>query len=334
MELPQDYQHKGFWNRPEGTTGMVAAFALVVGGAIAVYALKDFFAGLLAGLVSLIGSAFAAIVLITLVMAVISIVTNPRFRTLWSYYFKSLMRRATNVFVPVYWKDILKEHLKSAKDKREIMVSQISDLNGQMTVMSEEIRKNEKAIQKLYAEATASQQLGKQLAMQAALQEAQAKTDSNAEYNEALTRMRAMKDVFDKYVEYIDYLIRKLTSDITEGIRKKELMDRAHTVMSAAKSIMQGGSDEDLLYDETTEWMAQDYGEKLGKITEFMEQTKPLIERFDVENLAQLQSGLASLEAWQQKNMQPQIPQQSSKQTIPATMAPAQQKVPVFLKKS
>lgn len=334
MELPQEYQHKGFWDRPEGTAGMIVTAAIVIGGAIAVYALQGFLAGLFFGLISLIGSALAAIVLVAVVAAVVTIVTNPRFSTLWSYYFKALMRRITNPFISVYWEDILKDHLKNSRVKREIMVSQTSELNGQMTVMSEQIRKNERAIQKLYAEATASQQLGKQLAMQAALQEAQAKTESNAGYTEALARMNAMKAVFEKYIEYIDYLIRKLDFDITENIEKKKLMDKAKKVLSAAKSIMKSGDDEALLYDETVEWMAQDYGNQLGQIEEFMTQTKPLIERFDVQNLAQMQEGLAALEAWQLKNGQPRIAQQSSKQTVPVQAAPVQQKAPVFLKKS
>lgn len=326
---PQDHKLKSFWSRTEGTVGMATIAVMVIGGAVVIQMFQSFFVGLFYSLIAMIGSTLAALLLIAILAVVVSVVTNPRFRTLCSYYFKFAIQKATNVFIPVFWKDILMEHLKNANSRREIIVTQTSELNGQIKTLELEVKKNEQEIEKLMAEASVAQKMNKQLAMSAALQEAQSKRASNNEYNDALKQMHAMLDVFNKYIEFVDYLIRKLKSDITENIRKKNLMDKAAMVMSASKAIMNGKTDEDLLYDETTEWMAQDYGQKLGQVEEFMNQTKPLIERFDMNRMADLQMGLKSLEEWQVKN---QLPMSAgSKQEVVFTNTPAQ--TPVFIKK-
>ena len=92
-----EFKPKTFWERPEGTTGMVAIGLVILGLAVAGPALLALFNTMIA----LIGAGITMVVLGSILFGLIMIVTNKKFQTLMSYMFKSAMRKITGAFVEI-----------------------------------------------------------------------------------------------------------------------------------------------------------------------------------------------------------------------------------------
>src|ERR1039458_10726082 len=70
----QNYTPKSFWKRPEGPFGMVVLAALIVGGAIGLYAILPF-------LITLLTDTLHMVALAAILIAILWLVFNPTFRT-------------------------------------------------------------------------------------------------------------------------------------------------------------------------------------------------------------------------------------------------------------
>ena len=96
--MPEDTnKKKSFWERPEGTTGMLA---LALGG-VGLYAALPTLIAFMTGIVALLGQTIAAVCLSLVLGALLFLITNKKVQTLVSYFFRSAMRAITGVFVEI-----------------------------------------------------------------------------------------------------------------------------------------------------------------------------------------------------------------------------------------
>jgi hypothetical protein len=75
----------------------------------------------------------------------------------------------------------------------------------------------------------------------------------------------------------------------------------SYSAMSAAKKILQGGTDEKELFDQAMEFVVNDFGMKMGEIDSFIENSKGFVEGLDMQNGVYEADALKKLQAWEQK---------------------------------
>ena len=286
---------KGFWSRPEGTTGMIALAALACVGAYA-------FSLVLPFVITLLEDTLYAALLAAGVITVGMIVSQKRFWTLISYGFKSVVRGITSIFITIDPIGILKGYIEKLRKWLEDMRQQIEELRGNMRVLQEKMKANNRVIEESMSMAKIARDAGKDLVAKKNARQVNRKTNSNMTYEDLYAKMEAMYKVLVKYSEAAEYTIDDITNDVEEATEKKKLIDKAKKAMSAAKKIFQGASDDSLLYDETMEFLADDYGQKLGEIENFMDMTKSTIEQIDLENMAAEDIVFKQMDQWDEKN--------------------------------
>ena len=135
LQVPGGDKIKSFWERPEGTTGMIFGLLAIGAGVLGLNAALPFLIGFVTNLISLFGLVATAIPLGLLVFAMLWVLFDRRFWTLGWYLYKSVMRSITQFFVEIDPIGIMKNYVADLRVKRAQMAEQIQDLRGQFRIL-------------------------------------------------------------------------------------------------------------------------------------------------------------------------------------------------------
>src|SRR5574343_355287 len=253
---------KSFWARPEGKTGMLA-IAAGLGG---LWLLGPTLIGIFAMGITLLGQAITLTILGTILFALWMIISNKKFQTLVSYFFKSAMRTLTGWFVEIDPIGIMKSYVEDMIKKRDIMDEARGKLNGQIKELEKKIRDNDKA----YTDAMNLASVAKQRENAAQFQ-VQARQPCRMEklnkesFGPLLAKMQLHKRALDKYWEVTGVVIEDLKNEVSAREMERKMILASHSAMKAAAAIINGGTSEKELFDQATEFVAMDYALKLGE---------------------------------------------------------------------
>lgn len=289
---------KSFWARPEGTTGMLFLAAAGVGLYAALPALLAFTAGLM----TLLGQTIAVVVLCAVLGALLYILTNKKFLTLCSYIFKSAMRKVTGVFVEIDPIGIMKSYVEDLKDKRETMGVSRDKLNGQITVLEGQIRKNVNDLNNAMALAKVAHEKGNTGVFSTNSRQAGRLEKLNKEsFGPMLLQLQVHLKAINKYYEVTGTVIDDLSNEVKAREIERKMILASHSAMKAAKAILQGGTDQKELFDQAMEFVVEDYGMKMGEIDSFIENSKSFVEGLDIQNGVYEADAFEKLKAWEKK---------------------------------
>lgn len=328
--LTNELKPKSFWDRKEGTTGMITIGLGVLGLAFA----GPFLMGVFATLITLLGQGITIAVLGTVLFALIMIISNKKFQTLVSYMFKSSMRKITGAFVEIDPIGIMKNYVRDLGVKRESMNESISKLRGQLTLCKKQIDENSNEFEKQMQLFKVAREKGMMPQSTVHARQAERLERVNMENLKPIyAQMEMHLRTLNKYHEVTGVVIADLQNEVTTQTRLREMITSSHNAMSMAKKIIMGGTDERELFDMAMESVVNDYGVKLGAIEQFIENSKGFVEGLDLQNGVADEKALARLKAWEsqtddvllgnkKQQLLEQVPASNSPySTIPATAA-------------
>jgi hypothetical protein len=294
MDTNQNIQLKSFWSKKEGTTGMLVLALLIAAG---VYG----FSAILPWLITLLQNTLQAVLLFVTVGVLIYIVTDRRVRNLAKYMFKSLMRAITSIFVTIDPIGILKNYLADLSSSIREMSEQLGALRGQMRALQEEMRKNEEVREESLKAAKIAQERGKKSAFVLKARKAGRLQESNLTYKNLYVKMETLYRVLSKMLEAAQFWYEDLSDEVEVKVRERKMILTGYSVFKKAQKVIQGDPDAKELFDQTLEFMAEDYGQKLGEIEHFMDISQGFIESVDIQNGIYEEDALKELENWEQK---------------------------------
>lgn len=298
LNMAEDRTGKSFWQRKEGTTGM-----LFIAGALAVlfFALPPLNI-IMSGLVTLLSNTIYATVLGVALFALIYVITNKRVQTLVKYFFKSSMRWITQWFVEIDPIGIMRNYVDDMKDKQGIIAGTKDKLRGQINVLRQKIQANTTGYEKAMALTKVANEKGNVAAVRVQGRQAMRLETVNKEtYGPLLQQMEAHHRLAEKIYEVIGVHIEDLTNEVEVQSDRRKMILASHTVMKAAKAILQGGTTERELFDQALEFVVEDYGMKLGEIESFMDASKPFVDGLDLQNGVYEAEALKRLQDWEHK---------------------------------
>lgn len=291
-------QTKSFWQRPEGTTGMLAIAAGVGGLWLAAPAILAF----LTMLTAIVGKAITLVLLSLVLGGILLIVTNKKVQTLVSYMFKSAMRKITGAFVEIDPIGIMKNYVDDLVKKREKLGENRDKLRGQLTVLEKQIRENTSDFEKAMATAKVAQEKGN--TSQFSLQARQAGRLEKLN-KESLGPLKLQIEIhlraLNKYYEVTGTVIEDLRNEVRAREQERKLILTSHSAIKSAKAILSGGTDEKELFDQAMEFVAEDYGMKLGEIESFIENSKGFVDGLDIQNGVFEAEALKRLQEWEKR---------------------------------
>lgn len=301
-QLPNNNQVKSFWERPEGTTGMLTLGILGVGGYFLLTAILPSIIALLGMAITAVGQGIVLAALCAVLAAFLYVVTNKRFLTLCSYAFKSVMRKITGAFVEIDPIGIMKNYIDDLKSRQADMDVGIEKLNGQVKICQQKIRANETGYEKAMATAKVAQEKEMQGAFTVnARQAGRLERLNNETLIPLLKTMELNLRALRKYREVTDTVIADITNEVEARKIERDMILASYSVIQAAKKIMNGDPDKKELFDQAMEFVVQDYGMKLGEIENFIETSKTFVEGLDLQNGVYQEEALKKMQAWEQR---------------------------------
>lgn len=298
MEMPSDYKPKSFWERPEGSLGMV----VLAVGAVVLYLLAPTLIAFFGMLITMLGQMIAIVALCTVLAGILFLATNTQFQTLISYLFKSAMRKATGLFVEIDPIGIMKNYIRDLRGRQREMAEARDKLSGQIQVCEKKIKENERNYDKAMNIAAEAVKQGKQSAMQVNSRQAMRLEKLNNEtLVPMLNTMRLHLRGINKYHEATDTFILDLQNEVEAKSQERDMILSSYSAMSAAKRILNGDTDRKELFDQAMEFVVEDYGMKMGEINSFLEDSKPFIEGLDLQNGVYEAEALKRVQSWESK---------------------------------
>ena len=286
---------KTFWQKPEGTTGAVF-LAAILGGAG--FLLFKYSTAILAMLTNTIG----IVALLAILGVIIYMVLDPKWRTLVSYMYKSIMRWITGIFVTIDPIGILKNYISDLQDNLKKMGTQIGNLKGQMRKLVTIVEENNKEINNNMAIARKAKEQGNESAMLLSSRKAARLQESNEKYTALHNKMSILYRVLTKMYSNSEILLEDTVDQVKVKEQERKAIRASHSAMKSAMSIIKGDSDKRAMFDQAMEVIADDVANKVGEMERFMEMSSDFMNSIDLQNGVFEEQGMKMLEEYEQKS--------------------------------
>lgn len=293
------FKPKSFWERPEGTVGMVA---IGVGVLAAVFFLGPVLMSIFGTMITLLGQAITISILGGVLFTMYMIVSNKKFQTLCSYAFKAAMRKVTGAFIEIDPIGIMKSYIDDLRAKRATMEDSISKLRGQISVCEKQVNLNESEYERQMATFKVAKDKNMSSAATVASRQAGRLEKLNTEsLKPLLLQMQVHLKALNKYYEVTGTVIDDLGNEVKAQEMQRKMIMESYSAMSTAKKILMGGTDQKELFDQAMEYVVNDYGVKMGEIENFIENSKGFVEGLDLQNGVYEADALKKLQEWENK---------------------------------
>lgn len=286
---------KSFWQRPEGKTGAFFLIAMLAGAG---FLLFKFSAVILAMLANTVG----IVILLGVLGLIIYMVLDPKWRTLVSYMYQSVMRWITGLFVTIDPIGILKNYINDLQENLKKMGTQIGNLKGQMRKLVSIVEENNKEISNSMLIAKKAKEQGNESAMLLSSRKAARLKESNEKYTVLHNRMSILYRVLTKMYSNSEILIEDTVDQVKVKEQERKAIRASHSAMKSAMSIIKGDSDKRAIFDQAMEVIADDVANKVGEMERFMELSSSFMDSIDLQNGVFEEQGLKMLEEYEKQS--------------------------------
>lgn len=301
VPVPKDFKAKSFWDKPEGTTGMVMLALLVFGGGFIFFPVLMVWLGML---IALMANIYVAVGMVAGIALLGFIATRSRTWTLGKILFKGFSRWITYKVIRCDPFGTLHACRDSIAKLYDSFSSQVDALhgkkNGLKKVIDENAGKQEKAAN------LAKKALERNEKSEAKLQGNQFMRlqQSNQRLAKVYNLMQILEAALKKYQQMCDEYVRDLDNEIDVQQAEYEAVETSYSAIQTAKKILMGGTDEREVLGMTMDYLAQNYEGKMGAIEGFLEQSQSMISGFDLQHALDDEKAMKAIEAWTKKGDQ------------------------------
>jgi phage shock protein A len=227
---------------------------------------------------------------------------DPKWRTLTSYMYQSIMRWITGIFVTIDPIGILKNYINELQDNLSKMGTQIDNLKGQMRRLVSIVEENNKEIESNMIIAKRAKEQNNESAMLLASRKAARLRDSNEKYTSLHKKMSILYRVLTKMYSNSQILIEDTSDQVKVKEQERKAIRASHSAMRSAMSIIRGDADKRALFDQAMEVIADDVANKVGEMERFMEMSSNFMNSIDLQNGVFEEQGLKMLEEYEKKS--------------------------------
>lgn len=286
---------KSFWEKPEGTTGMLLLGGLGVGAGLFVLSHLEQIIAWLAN-VYIFGGMLAGLFVIG------SLLMNKNFRWLCGSAFQSAMRALTSIWTAVDPIGILRNYLIEMKQKMKRISEYITQLSGQVGKVKADIATRENRAKDHMKAASAANRIGEK-------EEAVLKSNMAAREVEYAQRRRVSLEKMEKTLEILKKMEKGLNFLYQDTEHQVEILTDEYKAVKASWKAMKGaqelieGDTAKEIFEQTCQYVADEIGTKLGEMDRFMEQAHGPLTSMSITNEVFNEQGLEMLAAWEKDGL-------------------------------
>lgn len=286
---------KSFWDRTEGTTGMIVNVVAIGGGGILLVHFLPVIVGLMSNL-------FYAILFGVGVAGLVYAILDNKIRTLVWFGYKSVIRGLTGLFITIDPIGILENYIDSLKKNLEQMDAQIASSKGQMVKLKRLIDGNADEMNNSLKLADKAKQLGKTGEIVLMTRQAGRLKESNMNLQTLYTKLEVIYRVLTKMYENADILCQDTESEVKTKKMEYEAIKTSYSAMRSAMAVINGDPDKKALFEQSMENLADNIGNKIGDMDRFMETSKKVMDSIDLQNGIFTDDGMKMLDAWEKQS--------------------------------
>ena len=293
---------KSFWKKPDSIAGWVILAGLVATGAVFFQAVSSYVLGLLTDALhmAILGLELAG-------LAYLVFGKKPRL------LFRLLSRKLTGLVIELDPIGILKDKLLQANKKRDELNQKIGVVSGQRRTLSDVQQKNKAKIQQDLAEAEEAKRrqadprmdpaskLRMEYDLKLRMNDVARLQASNEKYADLFNTINTLYDRLTKLSAGVDFFIADMDGTIREEEIRYKTVNATYSAFSAAMSIIRGSAEDNDLYDQTTQFLADNASMKLGQIDDMMRLSQNYMDSIDLQTGASNTQAMAALDAYEQK---------------------------------
>lgn len=288
-------KRKGFWSRPEGTTG--AVFLLAILGTLGYFIVKNS-----AAIMSFIGTTLGMVAGLAVLGVIIYMALDPKTRALVSYMYQSTMRKLTGWFVTIDPIGILKNYVSDLEKNLRKMSKQIGAIKGQMRKLKTMVTENNAEIEKNLAIAKKAKELNNEKSMVLSTRKAARLKETNSKYVALHKKMSILYRVLTKMYSNSEILLEDTKDQVKVKDQERKAIRASHSAMKSAMSVIKGDPDKRAMFDQAMEHIADDVANKVGEMEQFMEISSDFMDSIDLQNGVFEEKGMAMLEEYEKKS--------------------------------
>jgi hypothetical protein len=295
MDL-QNYKPKGFFQRPEGITGILFA-----GGMVA--AAGWFALNVLPTITDILNNTLYFGLSLTALAALVYAIIDPRLRNLVGYAYSGIMRFITGIFINLDPIGIMEGYIDELKKNLGKMNTQIGNLRGQMQKLGSIIKENQRQISQNMQIADAAKKNDKQAIMVLKSRAAGRLQDSNVRLDDLYKKMEIMHRVLVKMYENSEIMAIDLEDQVKVKKIERSAIQATHSAMNSAMSILSGDPDRKKMFDLALEAVNDDVSQKIGEMQRFMDLSSNFMSSIDLQNGVFEEEGMKMLEQWEKEGV-------------------------------
>jgi len=290
-------QFKTFWDKPEGTIGMVIGVIILgiaglMGWAYILPFVKWFFK-----------ETITTILLAVLAILLGAIVLDKRnWAEGWFLYKAASMWITDKIWKPVFPITKLKVYYNYFEQRMQQIEGHLTSLAEQLRLLKSTMEDNARKIKEnLKVVKVVKDDPGKKGLMIVKARSAGRLHDSNLSYQDLYAKMELLLRALQKVYEACVVNKEDIADTITELDKRSAMTNAAHKAMKGAQSLLQG-DEKKKLFDEQVDWIITDMEKKLGEVDHFMDMTKNLLDGVDVQNGVYEETAMQMLAEWEKKS--------------------------------
>lgn len=291
---------KSFWQRKEGFTGTLFLIGGSVAGLFGLSMVIPWLIQLTQNLMQLLGNLIGVGIVGSALFALIYVLVNPKFHTLCWYGFQSLMRKITGLFITIDPIGILKGYVKSLGVKISEMEGQMETLMGHIRNLKNVISTNAKEIENEMKLASKAKEANNVKRAMVSGKQAGRLTESNERMKKLLTKLTTVYEILSKYRENAETMKLDTINEVNSREVEYKTTMAANSAFKSAMSILTGGAHKEI-YDEAMEYIIEETGQKVGEIERFMDVSKNIMDKIDLQNSVYEDKGMEMLENWEKE---------------------------------
>ena len=293
MDSSSTFKPKSFWQKPEGTTGMIFAALGIVGGGLLLFKLLPF-------IVSLLSNLLYTVLLIIALAGIGYVIIDPRFRNLLAYGYKSIMQAITSVFVTIDPIGIIRNYVDKLRKQMENVEVQLQKVRGQIEYLQRQIAENDRLMKNNLQRAQVAQK-EQRFALDAklAVRKAGRLDQSNVSYKQLLVKLETLFRTLSKIKELGNFMVEDLNDEVEQKIKERKAILAGHSAIKSAMRIIKPEQDQKYLFDMAMESMAEDVSNKVGDIEYLVEASQSFMNGMDLQNGVFEEEGWKILERWE-----------------------------------
>jgi predicted nucleic acid-binding Zn-ribbon protein len=295
MEL-QEIKPKSFWEKPEGTTGMLFLATGIIAGGYFLYKALPF-------LISLASNTLYLALLLVALAALLYMVFDSKMRQMVFYIYRGIMRWITGIFVQIDPIGILKTYVEELRSNLGKMNQQITQLKGQMVNLKSIIDTNSKQIQNDLSLASKAKETDKQALMVLKARKAGRLKESNMKLEDLYKKMEILYRVLGKMYENSEIMLEDIKDQVMVKEQERKAIRASHSAMTSAMNILSGNKDQRHMFDMALENIAEDVSQKVGEMERFMDLSSNFMNSIDLQNGVFEEEGLDMLEKWEKEGV-------------------------------